>query len=129
SFIKGGTHASAHFDPILIALSPVMWIHRGAETAIVLQTLWLASGAIPAFLLGARVVSRGFGLALALSYLAHPALHGINLFDFHSMSLSIPPFLWAAVALEQRRWRGYGVAVSVLLLCREDMAIAASCLG
>src|SRR5690606_34597850 len=45
------------------------------------------------------------------------------------MSLSIPPFLWAAVALEQRRWLGYGVAVSVLLLCREDMAIAASCLG
>lgn len=129
SFIKGGNHASAHFDPILIALSPTMLIHRGAETLIVIQGLWTASGAIPVYLLAARTGGRGFGLALAVAFLAHPALHGVSTFDFHSMGLSIPFVVWAVYFLERGSLVGYAIAIGLLLLCREDMAIAASCIG
>ncbi|HJL14575.1 MAG TPA: DUF2079 domain-containing protein [Sandaracinaceae bacterium LLY-WYZ-13_1] len=129
SFCKGGTHAGAHYDPILVLLSPTMLAHRGAETAIVLQTVWLASASIPVYLLGAKRGGALFGVALATVFLAHPAFHGVNLFDFHSMSLSVPLVLWAAYLLERRYWRRYAVALALLLLCREDMAIAASCLG
>lgn len=129
SFIKGGTHASAHYDPILILLSPTMLLHRGAETLIVLQGVWVASAAIPVYLLAARTTGRLLGVVFALVFLAHPALHGPSTFDFHSMSLSIPFVVWAVFFLERGSLKAYAVSIALLLLCREDMAIAAGCIG
>ncbi|MCZ7687013.1 MAG: DUF2079 domain-containing protein [Sandaracinaceae bacterium] len=129
SFIKGGTHASAHFDPILILLSPTMLIHRGAETLIVLQAVWVASAAVPVYLLAARTVGRVLGVIFAAAFLAHPALHGPSTFDFHSMSLSIPFVVWAVFFLERGSIKSYAISIALLLLCREDMAIAAGCIG
>ncbi len=129
SFIKGGTHASAHYDPILIALSPAMLVHRGAETLIIIQGVWTASAALPVYMVGARKGGRVFGLALAFAFLAQPALHGVSTFDFHSMGLSIPFVVWAVYLVERGAIVGYAVAIALLLICREDMAIAASCVG
>lgn len=129
SFLLGETHASAHFDPILIALSPILLVHRGAESLFVLQASWLASGAIPVFLLGRRHGGRAFGVAFAFAYLLHPALQGVSLFDFHSMSLSLPFVLWAVWSLEEKRWVAYAITIALWLSCREDMALWASCLG
>lgn len=129
SFIRGGTHTSAHFDPILIALSPALLLHPGAETLIVLQALWLASGALPVFLLGEHHAGRTFGVVLALSYLLFPALHGINLFDFHSLSLAIPVLLWSVYFAEKEAWAPFGLSIAMLLLVREDQALQAFCVG
>src|SRR5690606_36007820 len=98
-----------HCDPILIALSPVMAIHRGAETLIVLQTVWLASAAIPIYLVGRDRLGDAFGTALGLAYLSFPSLHTINLFDFHSLALSIPVVVWVVYFLDRRNWVAYDV--------------------
>ncbi|TPV93603.1 MAG: DUF2079 domain-containing protein [Myxococcales bacterium FL481] len=123
SFVRGGNHMSAHFDPILAILAPVYRLYPRAETLLVFQSVWLALGAIPMFLLGVRAFGHA-GLALigALTYLLHPALMGANLFDFHSLTLVIPTALWAVYCLESERWRGLAVAVALILLTREDMS-------
>src|SRR5690606_19430724 len=43
TFIKGGTHISGHFDPLLVLLSPLYLIYQSAETILVLQSVWLAT--------------------------------------------------------------------------------------
>jgi len=129
SFLRGGSHVSAHFDPILVPLSPVLLIHEGAEALFALQATWVASAVFPIFLLGRRHVGIGFGVILAFVYLMHPAVQGVTLFDFHSLTLSAPFVVWAVFFLEGRRWIAYGLVLAGWLACREDMAIATAFLG
>ncbi|HEX7670759.1 MAG TPA: DUF2079 domain-containing protein, partial [Polyangiaceae bacterium] len=125
SLCGGGSHVTGHFDPLLVLLSPTFLIYPFAETLLVLQTLWLASGAIPVYLLGRHHVGhRGAGVALALAYLAYPALHGVNLFDFHSIALCIPPLLWFLYFLEQERAGAAYLTLGLCLLVREDVSLA-----
>lgn len=125
SLCGGGSHLTGHFDPILVLLSPLYLIYPFADTLLVLQTVWLASGAVPVYLLTLHhVQSRGAAAALAVAYLAYPALHGVNLFDFHSLALAVPLLVWLFYFLECKRTAAYFVMVVLVLLVREDMPLA-----
>lgn len=127
NFIRGGTHVSAHVDPILILLSPLYLLYPRAESILVLQALWLAAGAIPVFLLARdRLGQPGVGVLLAVAWLAQPALHGAAMYDFHSLALVTPLLPLAVWALDGRRWVVYGVTIGALLLCREDVSLLCS---
>lgn len=124
SFVKGGNHASAHFDPILVVLSPLYLLYPRAEFLLVLQSVWVGMGVIPAYLLGRAAFERkSGGLAMALVYALHPAIHGANLYEFHSLTLISPLVLWLFYFLQARKWLGYGAAVVLLCLCREDLPL------
>ena len=72
-----------HFSPGLAALAPLYWIAPSVDTLLVVQTLALALGAIPIYLLAARhLADERIALLLALAYLAFPSLAYANLFDF-----------------------------------------------
>lgn len=124
TFVKGGTHASAHFDPILIVLSPFYLLYPRAEFLLVLQSVWLGMGVLPAYLLGKKTLSRASaGWTMALVYALYPALHGANLYEFHSLALIAPLVLWLFYFLEVKRWGFYAVTVLLLCLCREDLPL------
>jgi uncharacterized membrane protein len=125
-----GTHLTAHVDPILVLLSPLYWLYPRAELLLVLQSIWLASSVLPLFFLGRRLLGSAWqALALAFALLLQPAMHGANFFDFHSLSLVAPLFLWAFYFAETRSRRGFAVALALMLLTREDMALLACFLG
>src|SRR5262249_60600206 len=46
-----GYHGSAHFDPILVVLSPLYLLYPRAEMILVLQCLWVGGGVVPAYLI------------------------------------------------------------------------------
>ena len=124
TFVKGQNHISAHFDPLLVLMSPVYLIHPRAELLLVLQSAWLASGAIPLYLIAhRRLHSRGAGVALAFVYLAYPALHGANMYEFHSLTLITPLVLWLLFFLEEGKFIGYTVMLILLWLTREDVPL------
>lgn len=130
SFLKTGNHAAAHFDPILVVLSPLYLIYPRAELLLVLQAVWIGSGVIPAYLIAnRRLGSRLAAGALALAYVLHPALQGANMYEFHSLSLVAPVFLWLANFLEKGSRAGYFLTLVVLLLCREDAALLSFFVG
>lgn len=127
---KGDTLTSAHFAPLLHALTPVYAIAPRAETLIVIQAIWLASGAVPIYLLTVDRLGRPWiGVAVAVAYLCHPALHGVTLFDFHDLALVAPLILWALLFLHRRALRRYAVMVALVLLVREDTPFLAAALG
>jgi uncharacterized membrane protein len=130
SIIKGGTHLSAHFDPLLVLLAPAYGLSPRAETLITLQVVWIATGVIPLYRLSMRRLgSRAFSTILCLCYLLHPSLQGIVLFEFHSLALIIPLSIWAIERLDAGAIRGYFVALAGILLAREDAALFACGLG
>jgi uncharacterized membrane protein len=124
TFIKGGYHGSAHFDPLLVILSPLYLIYPRAETLLVLQSVWCGAGVIPVYLIAKRELKSPLaGVLLAAAYAAYPALHGANMYEFHSLTLLNTPVLWALYFLEGRRWRWYYPVLCVVLLTREDAAL------
>jgi uncharacterized membrane protein len=130
SFMKAGYHGSAHFDPILVAWSPLYLLHPGAEAILTLQSFWLGAGVVPVYLLGrTRLEGRVEAAALAVMYALYPALHGANLYEFHSLTLAAPIVLWALWFFERERWRGYAIAMAAALLVREDVSILLAFVG
>jgi uncharacterized membrane protein len=122
--LRGETHLSAHFDPILVLLSPLYRLWPRAEFLLTLQSVWCGSGVVAAYLLGRhQLASRAWGLAWALVYALHPALHGANLYEFHSLTLVFAPLLFALYFLLAGKLRLYFATLVVLLLIREDVAL------
>ncbi|MGE5603039.1 MAG: DUF2079 domain-containing protein, partial [Nitrososphaerales archaeon] len=119
-----------HFSPILYLLAPIYALRQDARTLLVLQTLFLAAAAIPLYLL-ARLKTRSIWLALALvaAYLLHPALHGVNLDDFHQLAL-LPVFLLSALYfLEIDRIIPFLVCLALALFVKEEVALTVVAVG
>ncbi len=130
SLINSGTHVSAHTDPILVLLSPLYLIYPRAELILVLQSVWLGSGVVPLALLARRKLrSAAAAWWLALAYALYPALHGANMYEFHSLTLMTPLALWLLYFYESRATKRYGLVLLLLLLCREDVPLVIALVG
>ncbi|APR83191.1 Hypothetical protein A7982_08540 [Minicystis rosea] len=130
SFIKAGYHGSAHFDPLLVVLSPLYLLHSNAEMLLVLQSVWLGMGVLPLYLLAYHKLGRRLpALAIAAMYALYPALHGANMYEFHSLTLLSPLVLTLLYFLEVGAFRAYFIALIPALLCREDVALVMCFVG
>ena len=130
SLSRSGTHIVGHFDPILVLLSPLYHLYPRAELILVLQAFWCAAGVIPAYLLGKHHMrSVGAGLTLATAWALYPALHGANLYEFHSLTLLAMPLLWLLYFLTSGRLRAFFVLLPFVLLVREDVSLLVGCIG
>ncbi|MBE3559432.1 MAG: DUF2079 domain-containing protein [Ktedonobacteraceae bacterium] len=122
---------AVHFEPILLPISLLYLFFPDPRTLLIFQTLALAAGALPVFLLARKHLPQWPLLAalLALSYLLMPALIGLNIFDFHPVSLATPLLLYALLALDSRRYGWFVVACFFAALCKEDIPFSVALLG
>lgn len=124
SFIKAGYHGSAHFDPLLVLISPLYLLYPRAEMLLVLQSVWLGAGVVPLYLLAHHKLGRRLPAAvIAAAYALYPALHGANMYEFHSLTLLSPLALTLLYFLETGSYRRYFLMLIPTLLCREDVAL------
>jgi uncharacterized membrane protein len=130
NFIATGNHANAHFDAILVPLSPLYYIYPRAELLLVLQAIWCGAGVVPAYLLGRdHLRSAWAGVTLATAWALYPALHGANLYEFHSLTLLATPMLWLLYLLTTGRLRAYFILLPFVLLIREDASLLICCVA
>lgn len=129
SYVRTGRHTSAHVDPLLAAIVPFYWLNPRAETLLVFQSVWLSLGVIPLYRLVLRRLGSGwFGAALCGVYLLSPALHGVNMFDFHSLTMAVPLILAVMDAVDEKS-RRYWLFLGLLILAREDMTLLSCGVG
>ncbi len=122
---------AVHVEPILLPISLLYAIHADPRVLLIFQTLVLAAGAPPVFLLCRRYLPAWPMLAAVMSgaYLVSPALLGINIFDFHPDSLATPLLLYALLALTYRRYVWFLILCVLTCACKEDMPLAVALLG
>lgn len=115
-----GTHFRMHFDPMLLLLLPIYAIYPSPLTLLVLQSLFLALGAIPVYLLAKyELKSSSSGLVFALLYLIYPPMQGVNWYDFHPECL-IPVLLISAFyCLKREKFLMYFIFIGLALTCKE----------
>jgi uncharacterized membrane protein len=121
-----GDHASY----FLFLLVPLYWVWPAPEALLVAQTLALAVGAIPVFLLAKMVLRDPWvALAPAMAYLLMPALGWLNLENFHPDSFEVPLLLFALYFMAQSRWRPFLVTALLALTIKEDVFLLVLPLG
>src|SRR5215469_11327364 len=122
---------SQHIEPIIIPLSLLYLLHSDVHMLLGLQTLALAMGVLPVFLLARRFIPAWPLVAplFALSYLLAPALIGLNIYDFHPASLATPFFLYAILALTYRRYGWFVLCCVLAAACKEEMPAVVAMLG
>lgn len=130
TLIKAGVHTAAHFDPILLPISWLYLLAPRAETLLVIQALWVLSGVIPAYLIALRRLDDKLAaVMLAVGMALYPSVHGVILFEFHSLALLAAPALWMIWCLDAERRVGYWLAFAVALLVREDASLFVAGVG
>ena len=125
------TRLAIHFEPIILPLSLLYAFHADPRILLVFQTLALGSGALPVFLLTRRYVPEWpiFAALMATAYLLSPALLGLNIFDFHPVSLATPLLLYAVLALTYKHYVWFLIACVLACMCKEDIPLAVALLG
>ncbi len=84
-----------HNDILLAFLAPFYLIYSGPETLLVLQSILIALGAIPLYLLAKKILKSEYAaLGIAFCYLMYPPLQRANQFDFHAVTLATPLLLF-----------------------------------
>jgi len=113
-----------HPSFIYLLLVPVYWVFPHTETLLVVQSVLIALGAVPVYLL-ARYLLRSWALAtcLAAAYLLNPALQQTNLEQFHVECFETPLLALGIYAAVVWRPRLFILCVVLVLMCKEDAAL------
>jgi uncharacterized membrane protein len=125
------TRLAIHFEPVILPLSLLYAFHADPRILLVFQTLALMSGALPVFLLTRRYLPEWpvFAALMVAAYLVSPALLGLNIFDFHPVSLATPLLLYAILALTYKRYVWFLIACILACMCKEDIPLTIAVLG
>ena len=130
STIRGMNLYGDHFSPILVLLVPLYWLRGNVPALLTAQTVALAAGALPLYLLARdKVGSRPVAFAVAAAYLTYPALQYLNLFDFHPEAIGLTLLLFAVLAADRRRFGWFYACCAGAAMCKEDMILAVLVLG
>ena len=112
-------------SPWLFALVPGYAVFPTPYFLLIAQTLALALGAWPLYLLAQKVIGRKpLSLLLVFLYLLYPSLHWSNFYDFHEITFFIPLFLAAFYFAETRRWGWAGIFFALAASTKEDAILA-----
>lgn len=123
------------FEPQLaLGFAPLALVTRFVApipTLLVVQAAALAVAVVPLWRISRRMCDLrvGASLAVLLAYAAFPAVHALNLDDFHPAALALPLLLTAAYTglRGQRVWTL--VLVVAIVLLRADLGLAVAALG
>jgi uncharacterized membrane protein len=153
--IEGLTNRlGTHVEPVLLPISLLYLVWSDPRLLLLLQTVVIALGAWPVYLLARLALSRpppaggedvprqtgdepaGQKLAycllpplFAFAYLMFPALQSANQFDFHAVALAPTLFLFALYFIETERWGQFAILALLTMWCKEDMALVVFMLG
>ena len=119
-----------HINVIAYLFAPIYWLGGGATFLCAFQSLVLGLGALPVYLLARdRLKNSWMGLLFALAYLMYAPLQWLSWRDFHPEVLAITPLLAAWWCARTCRWVWFYAFICIVLLTREDTALAVIALG
>jgi uncharacterized membrane protein len=119
-----------HVELILAPISLLYLIYDSPVTLLLLQTVVIGLGALPAFWLARDRLRSGFaGLVFALAYLLAPAVEGANLSDFHGVSLTASLLLLAFALLQARRHNAFLGCAILAVSAKEDVPLLILMIG
>ena len=119
-----------HFALINAIISPIYWFTDDVRVLLIFQTFIFAIAAIPLYLIAKHYFkNKWIPLIFSFTYLLFPALHYVNLEDYHPESF-IPVFLLFAFyfIIKKKKWP-YLIFFFLTLTTKEEIALTTFILG
>jgi uncharacterized membrane protein len=111
-----------HAQFSVLMLVPLYWVRPDATTLLGVQSLVMAAGAVPVYMLAMRRLAEpAYACVFALAFLVHPALGLTNLENYHPDSFLVPVLGFAIYAAVENRPRMFVVMSVLAMLCKEDV--------
>jgi len=128
--VRGLNYFGHHVNVVTLLFVPFYRFGAGPEFLLAVQTVWMAAGAVPLWLLARdRLGDPWIALVPAAAYLLYPSLQWMNWWHFHPDTLAITPLAFAWLFATRGRWRGFWISVVFALAAKEDAALAVVVLG
>lgn len=125
-----GNHFAVHMSPFLFVLAPLYALFSSPYALLVIQTVALALGAWPLYLLALKILgSPRSAFFISAAYLLFPPLHRVNWFDFHPVAFLIPALIAAAYFAEMKKWKWMSLFLLAAASTQEDAALAVAFFG
>ncbi|OGV83530.1 MAG: hypothetical protein A2340_10480 [Lentisphaerae bacterium RIFOXYB12_FULL_60_10] len=118
-----------HMVLILYLLAPLYALFQSPLYLLALQTLALAATAGLLYHLGRRHIGPWPAAGLVMAYLVYPPLIHLNLYEFHPVTLSVPLLTLAFIGLDTRRFLPTAIALTLAMLCQENIALIVAGFG
>jgi len=119
-----------HANFILLFFALLYKIFNQQIFLLVIQTLWLAAGAIPVYLIAMHFLrSHNIALLFSVSYLLYAPLHGVNQFEFHFEPLCIVIILFALLFLVEQKMVLFWVMIVFALSIKENIPLYTAGIG
>ncbi|MFH1257091.1 MAG: DUF2079 domain-containing protein [Candidatus Diapherotrites archaeon] len=118
-----------HSSFILLLLVPFYALYQSPLTLLFIQTVLLALGAIPLYLIAKKFLNEKSAIVFSLAYLLYPALQFINLREFHESAFAVPLLLCVFYFLFEENWPAFWLSFALTLLVKETAPLALLFLG
>jgi len=123
------SHFGDHFSPALWLIVPFYLAYPHPETLLVIQTVALALGAWPVYLLAKLKLPDGYPFLWVLVYLLFVPLAYINLYDFHEITLAVAPLGFALFFIESGRRAWFLLFLLFTFFVKEEMGLIGAAFG
>lgn len=123
-------HLGVHMAPWLFVLVPGYALFQSPYYLLIIQTIALALGAWPLYLLAREVLkNEKWALFLAGGFLLYPTLQWLNIFDFHEEPFFVPLFLSAFYFVERKNWKRAAIFFALAASTKENAILAVTFAG
>jgi uncharacterized membrane protein len=113
-----------HFSPALLLIVPFYVVVPRPETLIVFQTVALALGALPIYLLARHCLARSDErLVWVAAYVLSAPLAWITFYDFHEISIAVFPLGLAIYFYARRRTIPLLLSLGAAFLVKEELPL------
>ena len=122
--LRGLNLFADHSSYIMVLLAPLYWVWADPRLLLVVTVVALAAAGPLVYAIGRRLgVRPGLAAAIAMAFLAHPAMRWATWDNFHPELLVLPLMLGALfLILNERPWWAFGL-VAMALTAKEDVAL------
>ncbi|HEX7095786.1 MAG TPA: DUF2079 domain-containing protein [Acidimicrobiales bacterium] len=128
--VVGRNYLGHHLNLVAFLYVPFYWLGAGPTFLYLSETVALALGAVPVYLLARDAIGdKWAGTAFAAAYLLHPTIQWINWWHFHPDALMVTPLLFAWWFATRRRWLAFAACCTLAMLAKEDATTAVVMMG
>ena len=118
-----------HFSPVLALVAPLYWLHRSAETLLVVQAALIALSVVPLTRWACRSLGATAGAVIGACYGLSWGIASAVGFDFHEVAFAAPLLACSLAALGRDRLMAAAFWALPLLLVKEDLGLTVLVIG
>ncbi|MEK7484199.1 MAG: DUF2079 domain-containing protein [Planctomycetota bacterium] len=125
SLLEGGANLLGfHTSFVYILLMPIYYFFPKTETLLIAQSFLIGLAALPLFLIASRLLQNNRqALLFPFFYLIHPAVGGVNFYDFHELSFAPLIFFSVFYCWLTKRYKSFFLFLILLLSIKESLSI------